>query len=253
MVCVAAGITLPAAVLYGHIMRSYSTSISGAATNAQRARRQLASTGPTAVAAGTAILPSSDLETARSPLCELPLRVAISNPVCLAQDVPHQDARTHRTSLQVFSLKAGRVRDPAVLRTADGYLLFFTRYRGDPARMFTGSASYTVSVVATTDWLTFSDPVDVTPEGYCSPDAPVHWRSRLLIAYQALHIIHTHTLPSVASLGTASPSNLTYPTEQAYPDKALGGKKSGLYFSSRRVVPCQLTGPVSSKNARQGG
>lgn len=53
----------------------------------------------------------------------------------------------------------------------------------------------------TTDWTTFTPPVDVTPAGFVSPDAPIQFGNQTLIAYQA------------------------------YPDVALGGPRSGLFYS----------------------
>lgn len=111
----------------------------------------------------------------------------------------------------VFSLPQGRVRDPAVVALKDSsstsvsYELYFTNYRGNPAAMFSGSSAkfYTVRVVRTSDWQVFSEPSDVTPPGFASPDAPVTWRNSTILAFQA------------------------------YPDKSLGGKYSGLYFSRR--------------------
>jgi len=85
------------------------------------------------------------------------------------------------------------------------YELYFTQYLGPPATMFSGASanSYSVRVSRTTDWLSFSEPRDVTPSGFASPDAPVFWRNSTILAFQA------------------------------YPDRALGGKRSGLYFSRR--------------------
>jgi hypothetical protein len=85
------------------------------------------------------------------------------------------------------------------------YELYFTHYQGNPAAMFSGSSAkyYSVRSVRTSDWQTFSEPSDVTPSGFASPDAPLTWRNSTILAYQA------------------------------YPDKSLGGKYSGLYFSRR--------------------
>jgi len=105
----------------------------------------------------------------------------------------------------VFSLP-GRVRDPAVrLNEAGEAELFFTYFRGNPAAMFTsaGAKDYYVSRVVTRDWQTFSEPSDITLPGFASPDAPIRWDNATIIAFQA------------------------------YPDKSLGGKSSGLFFSRR--------------------
>ena len=95
-----------------------------------------------------------------------------------------------------------RVRDPAVALAADGtYELFFTHYHGSVKRMWSDVGGYGVRAVTTRDWRTFSPPLNVTPAGFVSPDAPVHWHGSAWLAYQA------------------------------YPDKALGGPRSGLFLS----------------------
>ena len=106
----------------------------------------------------------------------------------------------------VFELgRKGRVRDPAVRLINGTHELYYTHYEGDPKRMFSGSAleGYTVRTVRTSDWTSFSPPETVTPHGFVSPDAPVRWKGTTLLAYQA------------------------------YPDKALGGPRSGLFLSHR--------------------
>lgn len=107
----------------------------------------------------------------------------------------------------IFTLREGRVRDPAVLLSADGGLeLFFTHFRGkNPKSMWGGEAvkKYAVRRVhATADWASIGEPLDATPAGYVSPDV-VTWANRTILAYTA------------------------------YPDRALGGKTSGLYYSRR--------------------
>lgn len=99
-----------------------------------------------------------------------------------------------------------RVRDPAVhLTGAEGvhHEMFYTLYAGEPKKMWSDTSGYTVSAVRTADWHSFSEPEPVTPTGFCSPDAPVQWKGQTILAYQA------------------------------YPDKALGGPVSGLFFSVR--------------------
>ena len=111
-----------------------------------------------------------------------------------------------------FKLKQGRVRDPAVhvLPPKNGvsrtWELYFTHYDDDPKKMFSGKTKgYSVRLVTTTDWGHFTPPVAVTPHGYASPDAPVEWHGREILALQA------------------------------YPDHVLGGPKSGLFYMERRA------------------
>ena len=90
----------------------------------------------------------------------------------------------------VFTLREGRVRDPAVLPLDDGsFELYFTHFRGrNVKRMWGGmeaARAYTVRVVTTTDWVRFSAAEDVTPAGFVSPDAPVSFGGGVLLAFQA--------------------------------------------------------------------
>ena len=63
--------------------------------------------------------------------------------------------------------------------------LYYTFYEGEPKKMWSDTTGYTVQVVTTTDWRTFSSPEPVTPTGYCSPDAPVEWRGSTLLESSA--------------------------------------------------------------------
>merc|ERR1740130_1498558 len=117
-----------------------------------------------------------------------------------------QLSQVHNPMLE--SAERRRVRDPAV-RVLEGGVreLYYTLYEGEPKNMWSDTTGYTVQVVTTTDWHTFSSPQPVTPTGYCSPDAPVEWRGSPLLAFQA------------------------------YPDKALGGPRSGLFVARRLSEP----------------
>ena len=90
------------------------------------------------------------------------------------------------------------MRDPAVALAADGTYELFTHYHGSVKRMWSDVGGYGVRAVTTRDWRAFSPPLNVTPAGFVSPDAPVHWHGSAWLAYQA------------------------------YPDEALGGPRSDL-------------------------
>ena len=75
-----------------------------------------------------------------------------------------------------------RVRDPAVRVLKGGVReMYFTFYTGQPRKMWSDTTGYTVQVVKTSDWRTFTAPEPVTPTGYCSPDAPVEWQGSTLL------------------------------------------------------------------------
>lgn len=73
------------------------------------------------------------------------------------------------------------LRDPAVLPADDGYLVFYSRFTsgewGDPQ-------NWSIACARTSDFRTFTDDRDVSPKGYASPDAPVFWHGRYVLAYQ---------------------------------------------------------------------
>ena len=75
-----------------------------------------------------------------------------------------------------------RVRDPAVHVQGNVHELYFTQYTGNPRKMWSNTSGYTVSMTRTSDWRTFSQPEAITPPGFCSPDAPVHWQGSTLLA-----------------------------------------------------------------------
>ena len=132
-----------------------------------------------------------------APRMELASRSATSQRTPTSHAAPSQAHRRHdqscnATSVQnpVFTLREGRVRDPAVLPLGDGsFELYFTHYRGrNVKRMWGGmeaARAYTVRVVTTSDWVRFSAAEDVTPAGFVSPDSPVAFGGGVLLAFQA--------------------------------------------------------------------
>ena len=104
-----------------------------------------------------------------------------------------QLSQVHNPMLE--SAERRRVRDPAV-RVLEGGVreLYYTLYEGEPKNMWSDTTGYTVQVVTTTDWHTFSAPKPVTPSGYCSPDAPVEWRGSTLLERHRVISGCAHTL-----------------------------------------------------------
>lgn len=120
------------------------------------------------------------------------MQLDTGNPVDSFRDKePARTARSKRCHAQLSQVQnpifegstKSRVRDPAV-RVLEGGVreLYYTYYEGEPKKMWSDTTGYTVQVVTTTDWRTFSSPQPVTPTGYCSPDAPVEWRGSTLLA-----------------------------------------------------------------------
>jgi len=75
------------------------------------------------------------------------------------------------------------LRDPAVLKTDDGYHLFYSRFSsltggwGDPQH-------WHIAEAWTKDFLTFTNDRDVSPAGCASPGDVVKWHGRWLLPYQ---------------------------------------------------------------------
>ncbi len=92
------------------------------------------------------------------------------------------------TALEVARLgnpiwrRADNLRDPAVLRLDDGYLLFYTRFSGSD---WSQTNNWAVAVVFTRDFVTFENDHDITPKGYGSPGDPIRWHGRYLLPYQS--------------------------------------------------------------------
>lgn len=72
------------------------------------------------------------------------------------------------------------LRDPAVLKTKEGYQLFYSRLSG---KNWGEESAWAIATVFTRDFKTFEDDHDVSPKGYASPDGPVVWKGRLVLAY----------------------------------------------------------------------
>ena len=76
------------------------------------------------------------------------------------------------------------LRDPAVLETQDGYLLFYSRLRLD-AGGWSSPSSWTIGCVETRDFVRFENDRDVSPQGFASPGDVVRWHCRWILPYQS--------------------------------------------------------------------
>lgn len=88
-------------------------------------------------------------------------RVELRNPVWTTQD---------------------NLRDPSVLKTQDGYHLFYSRFAGTDWR---SPASWTIAHVFTRDFIRFENDRDISPEGHASPGDIVRWHGRYILPYQS--------------------------------------------------------------------
>lgn len=74
------------------------------------------------------------------------------------------------------------LRDPSVLKTADGYLVFYSRLRGTN---WGAPSAWTIACAETKDFKTFTNDRDVSPAGYASPGDVVQWHGRTILPYQS--------------------------------------------------------------------
>jgi len=75
------------------------------------------------------------------------------------------------------------VRDPSVLKMADGYRLYYSRFSGSEAG-WGNPQNWHIAVVFTRDFKTFTNERDISPAGCASPGDVIHWHGRWLLPYQ---------------------------------------------------------------------
>jgi hypothetical protein len=75
------------------------------------------------------------------------------------------------------------LRDPSVLKTKDGYLLFYSRFAAEQAGWNTAK-NWHIAEVFTRDFVTFTNDRDVSPAGCASPGDVVKWHDRWVLPYQ---------------------------------------------------------------------
>jgi len=88
------------------------------------------------------------------------------------------DARTLKNPIW---RRSDDLRDPAVMRIQDGYVLFYSRFSN---RDWSREENWAVAAAFTKDFKTFELDRDITPKGYASPGDPVFWHGRWILPYQ---------------------------------------------------------------------
>ena len=81
----------------------------------------------------------------------------------------------------VWSTK-DNLRDPSVLKVAEGYHLFYSRLSGSN---WSSPDSWSIAAVFTRDFVHFENDRDISPKGYASPGDVVLWHGRYLLPYQS--------------------------------------------------------------------
>ena len=90
------------------------------------------------------------------------------------------------------------LRDPSVLKTSDGYLVFYSRLSGLEAD-WGSPGSWAVACAFTRDFARFENDRDVSPKGYASPGDVVTWHGRRLLPYQSYPSVPTELVFSESS------------------------------------------------------
>lgn len=75
------------------------------------------------------------------------------------------------------------VRDPSVLKTKEGYRLFYSRFSGQ-TNGWADPGNWHIAEVLTKDFLTFTNDHNISPAGCASPGDVVWWHGRWVLPYQ---------------------------------------------------------------------
>ncbi len=75
------------------------------------------------------------------------------------------------------------VRDPSVLKTKQGYHLYYSRFSGQTAG-WGDPGNWHIAEVFTKDFLNFTNDRDISPSGCASPGDVVWWQGRWVLPYQ---------------------------------------------------------------------
>lgn len=75
------------------------------------------------------------------------------------------------------------LRDPSVIKTPEGYRIFYSRFSSDLAGWWK-TDSWHVAEVQTKDFITFTNDRDVSPVGCASPGDVIFWHGRWVLPYQ---------------------------------------------------------------------
>ena len=108
---------------------------------------------------------------------------------------PNQNAcfefpRTQRAARQDLTncrnpiwVSEDNLRDPSVIKTDTGYLLFYSRFSAQQSE-WGNPAKWTIASAFTKDFVHFENVHDISPTGCASPGDVVQWHERWLLPYQ---------------------------------------------------------------------
>jgi len=75
------------------------------------------------------------------------------------------------------------LRDPSVIKSADGYFLFYSRFSAESAG-WNHPTNWHIAQVFTKDFMSFVDDHNISPAGCASPGDVVFWHGRWILPYQ---------------------------------------------------------------------
>ena len=101
----------------------------------------------------------------------------------LAQDVVGADELNLESLRNPVWISKDNLRDPSVLKTGDGYRLFYSRFSGSGSE-WGNPDKWHIAEVRTKDFVTFANGRDISPAGCASPGDVVFWHGRWLLPYQ---------------------------------------------------------------------
>jgi sucrose-6-phosphate hydrolase SacC (GH32 family) len=76
------------------------------------------------------------------------------------------------------------LRDPSVLKTHEGYLLFYSRFSSERSG-WGNPTNWAIASAFTRDFVHYEQDHDVSPKGFASPGDVVQWHGRWLLPYQS--------------------------------------------------------------------
>lgn len=142
------------------------------------------------------------------------------------------------------------LRDPSVLKTDDGYHLFYSRFSVG-AGGWANPENWHVAEVVTKDFATFRGDRDVSPAGCASPGDVVRWHGRWILPYQTYPHKPTQLVFSVSTnLADWSPPRPFLPEALNLPWNALHRVIDPSLVIEGRILHCFFIGSANHLDAR---
>jgi sucrose-6-phosphate hydrolase SacC (GH32 family) len=140
------------------------------------------------------------------------------------------------------------LRDPSVLKSGDGYRLYYSRLAANNP----GSPdSWSVAEVVTGDFSSFRDDRDVSPKGHASPGDVIEWHGRFILPYQTYPSRPTRLCFSESrDLKTWSPPKVMLEEAAALPWNDCRRVIDPTLVVDGGTLHCYFVGSGKTKNAK---